>query len=345
MKKRLGILLLCLMVVLSLVGCGTNTSQEAVDVDSGEVEVGESYVLKFGMVAGTQSNEYKAVQKLVEEVKEKSDGRLTIEIFPESQLGDDRAMLEQLEGGALDLTLAETGRFGIWVPRAEILGASYIVDSFEHLQRVIYETDFGKELHEELINKHNWRVIGTGYNGTRQTSSNRAINSIDDMKGLKIRVPNHQPLLEYAEFVGATPTPMAFTEVYLALQTNAVDAQENPLSTIKAVKFYEVQDYLAITNHTINDVNYIVSEHTWNKLPNDLQAILKDATVEAAVYHTSLFVNEEKELIEYFEGEGVTVTKPDLAPFKEAVAKSYQRYIDDIGDEAQKVLDAIESVR
>lgn len=338
MKKKLGILVLCLMLVISIVGCSTIEK----NVDSGNEE---SYVLKFGMVAGNQSNEYKAVQQLAEEVKDKSNGRLTIEIFPESQLGDDRAMLEQLEGGALDLTLAETGRFGIWIPRAEILGASYIVDSFEHLQRVIYETDFGKELHEELITKHNWRVLATGYNGTRQTSSNRAINSIDDMRGLKIRVPNHQPLLEYAEFVGATPTPMAFTEVYLALQTNAVDAQENPLSTIKAVKFYEVQDYLAMTNHTINDVNYIVSNLTWTKLPEDLQAILKNAAVGAATYHTGLFVDEERELIEYFEGQGVTVTKPDLDPFKEAVAKSYQRYIDSIGDEAQKVLDAIESVR
>lgn len=344
MKKRLGILLLCLMLLISLIGCSTstNTSEDPANTDTGAQE---SYVLKFGMVAGNQSNEYKAVQKLAEDVKEKSNGRLRIEIFPESQLGDDRAMLEQLEGGALDFTLAETGRFGIWVPRAEILGASYIFDSFDHLEKVIYETDFGKKLHEELINKHNWRVLGTGYNGTRQTSSNRAINSIEDMKGLKIRVPNHQPLLEYAEFVGATPTPMAFTEVYLALQTNAVDAQENPLSTIKAVKFYEVQDYLALTNHTINDVNYIVSELTWEKLPEDLQDILKEATVGAATYHTELFVNEEAELIQYFEEQGVTVTKPDLAPFKEAVAKSYQRYIDNIGDEAQKVLDAIESVR
>lgn len=114
-------------------------------------------------------------------------------------------------------------------------------------------------------------LLSQAYNGTRQTTSNRAINSIADMKGLKLRVPNAATNLAYAKYVGASPTPMAFSEVYLALQTNAVDGQENPLAAVQAQKFYEVQKFLAMTNHILNDQLYLVSNETYKELPEDLQ--------------------------------------------------------------------------
>lgn len=341
MKKLISLMLMLVLVGTMIIGCAGNTSEttEATEASLDPV------VIKFGMVAGNQSNEYYAAEKFAQLVSEKTDGNVTVELFPNSQLGDDRAMIEQVGAGVLDMTLAETARLGIWVPRAELTGLSYMFDSFDHLKRVLTETEFGQKLHDEFYNEHNWNILATAYNGTRQTSSNRAINSIEDMQGLKLRTPQHEPLLDYAEFVGATPTPMAFTEVYLALQTNAVDAQENPLSTIKAVKFYEVQDYLAITNHMINDVNYVFSRNTWENLPEVYQTAVSEAAVEATEYHTSLFVQEEQDLISFFEGEGVTVTRPDLAPFKEAVKASYTKYFDKIGDGVDEALEAIESVR
>ncbi len=349
MKKWLALSLVLLLSLSILAGCATDTgSTEPADTNDNEEtaevtaeEPKESFVLKFGMVAGNQSNEYRAAEKLAELAMEKSDGRLTVELFPNSQLGDDRAMLEQLTAGVLDITFAETGRLGIWVPRAELAGLAYMFDDYNHLTRVLYETEYGQGLHEEFYNDYNWNVMATAYNGTRQTSSNRAIESIDDMAGLKLRTPQHQPLLDYAEYVGASPTPMAFTEVYLALQTNAVDAQENPLSTIKAVKFHEVQDYIAMTNHVINDANYIVARDTWEKLPSDMQAVLSESIEEAAAYHTSLFQEEEAELIAFFEGEGLAVTTPDLAPFRTAVAESYPAYFEKMGEDVANVALAI----
>ncbi len=337
MKKLLAVLLGVFVISSLVVGCADDSNQEAAQ--------DKEYVLKFGMVAGNQSNEYKAAEKLANLVEEKSDGQLKIELFPNSQLGDDRAMLEQIKAGALDMTLGETARLGIWVPRAELVGLPYMFDNYDHLRRVLYDTEFGKELLKEFYNDHGWKSLANAYNGTRQTSSNRPINSIEDMKGLKLRTPQAQILLDYAEYTGATPTPMAFTEVYLALQTNSVDAQENPLSTIKAVKFYEVQDYIAMTNHVINDVHYIVSKMTWEKLPEDLQAVLEDSVKEAADYHTSLFEDEEASLIEFFKNEGVTVTKPDLAPFREAVSKAYGKYLDKIGEGAEDALKQINDAR
>ena len=337
MKKLLVILLGVVIISSFMIGCTNNSTEEA----AGSKE----YVLKYGMVAGNQSNEYKAAKKLANLVKEKSDGQLKIELFPNSQLGDDRAMLEQVKAGALDITLAQTSRLGIWIPRARLIGLPYMVDSYEHLRRALYETEYGKKLRKEAYNKYNWKIVGNAYNGTRQTSSNRPIKSIEDMKGLKLRTPQAEILLDYAKYAGATPTPMAFTEVYLGLKTNSVDAQENPLSTIKAMKFYEVQDYIAMTNHVINDANYIVGKSTLKKLPPELKTILKDSIKKAAEHHTSLFKKEEKNLIDFFKKEGVTITRPDLAPFKKAVSKSYDKYLKKIGDGAQEALEQIKEVR
>lgn len=337
MTKRwlsIGVLFLALLVL----GACSSSGEEG----SGGEDSAEKFELKFGMVAGNQQNEYKAAEKLAEYVDKESDGRLTVKLYPNSQLGDDRAMLEQTSEGSLDITFAETGRFGIWVPRASLMGLPYIVDNYEHITKVLNDTDYGKGLKEELATEHNWVLAGNAYNGTRQTTSNRAIESLADMKGLKLRVPEAQNLLDYANYTGASATPMAFTEVYLALQTNAVDGQENPLSTIDAQKFYEVQDYLAITNHVLNDVNYVVSKQTMDKLPEDLKEILQAGIEEAATYHTSLFEEQEASLVEKFKEEGMTVTEPDLEEFKAAVAEAYPSYLKEIGEGAEDYLKEIQ---
>ncbi|MEC5423147.1 sialic acid TRAP transporter substrate-binding protein SiaP [Virgibacillus sp. C22-A2] len=335
--KKFMLMGILVVLIAGLAACGTDEGGASSDE--------ESFELKFGMVAGTAQNEYKAAEVLADYVDEESDGQLTINIYADSQLGDDRAMLEQVRENSLDITFAETGRFGIWVPRATLMGLPYIVDDFDHLHRAVYETEYGQELHSELLDEHNWMIAATAYNGTRQTTANRAIESLSDMKGLKLRVPEADTLLDYAKYTGASATPMAFTEVYLALQTNSVDGQENPLSTIDAQKFYEVQDYMALTNHVVNDANYVVSKDTWEALPEDLQTILQDGINKAAEEHTNLFEQEEAELVKKFEEEGVTVTEPDLDEFKEAVSEAYPKYTEDIEGDAEGYLDEIESVR
>lgn len=302
------------------------------------------YNLKFGMGAGTSSNEYKAVEFFAKEVKEKSQGKIEIAIFPSAQLGDDRAMIKQLKDGALDFTLGESARFQLYFPEAEVFALPYMIKNFDMAKKALLETTFGKNLLKKVNKDLNIQVLSVAYNGTRQTTSNRAINSIEDMKGLKLRVPNAATNLAYAKYAGASPTPMAFSEVYLALQTNSVDGQENPLSAIQSQKFYEVQKYLALTNHILNDQLYLVSNDTLESLPEDLQQVIKDAAQSAANYHTKLFVDGEKELISFFESKGVTVTHPDLAPFKAAMKPYYNEFLKKngaLGEQAIKEISAL----
>lgn len=342
MKKSLLYLGVMLVAIIGLTACGDDGSSSSSDSGS---DKDKTYELKFGMVPGNQQVEYKAAEKLQKYVEEESDGQLKMKIFPNSQLGDDRAMLEQTKEGSLDVTFAEAGRFGVWVPRASLLGLPYVVDDFDQLKAAIHNTEYGKNLLSELEEDYNWKVVATAYNGTRQTTSNRAIKKLDDMEGLKLRVPEADTLLDYAKYTGASATPMAFTEVYTALQTNAVDGQENPLTTIDAQKFYEVQDYLAMTNHVINDNNYVVGTKTLEKLPDDLKQILIDGINMAADEHTKMVKKQEEELISEFEDEGVTVTKPDLAPFQEAVSKAYPKYLKEIGDGAEDYLKQIREAK
>ena len=206
-------------------------------------------------------------------------------------------------------------------------------------------TKFGKDLFKKVHDKKGMTVLAQAYNGTRQTTSNKAIKTLADMKGMKLRVPSAAANLAYAKYTGAAPTPMAFSEVYLALQTNAVDGQENPLSTIKAQKFYEVQKYLAITNHILNDQLYLVSNITMEELPENLQKVVKESAEVAAEYHTKLFMDEEKSLKDFFKGKGVTITEPNLEEFKKAMKPFYNEYTKKNGKVGEDAIKAIDAVR
>lgn len=286
--------------------------------------------LKMGMQASVGSVEYNSAKMLADTLDEMSNGELKLSLYPSAQLGDDRAMLQQLSMGDLDFTYAEFGRMGLWIPRAEAVTLPYVARDFDHLRRM-FDSEFGQGVREEMLTKFSWRALDTWYNGTRETTSNRPLNSIADFKGLKLRVPNAKPNLNYAKLSGASPTPMAFSEVYLALQTNAVDGQENPLPTIKTMKFYEVQKNLAMTNHIVNDQMVIISDSTWQKLSDEEKEIVQKAVKKAGEVHTATVKKQEAELVSFFEKEGVNVTYPDLAPFREAMQPLYKEFEEKVG--------------
>lgn len=329
--KRLIAVILAVACLFALAGCGGS--------NGGTAQAEEKNVtLKIGFQANSSSNEYKAAELLAEKAKEYSNGTITVEIYPGGQLGDDRAMIDQVAAGALDMVFAETGRLGLWEPELEIFGYPFAFDDYDHMMRTLNDTEYGKSIYAKL-EARGWKILADAYNGTRQTTSNKKIETIDDMKGMKLRVPSADANLAFAQYSGAAATPMPFAEVYLALKTNAVDGQENPLSTIDAQKFYEVQPYCALTGHIINDNNYIISKIVYDKLSPAQQEAITKATVEAAEFHTQTFIEDEQALIEKFEQNGVTITTPDKAAFREACAPMYDEYVAEFGDAAVKAIE------
>ena len=279
--------------------------------------------LKVGFTEAYNSPIYHGMVKASEELKKLSNGELTMRIYEGGQLGSVHEVLEQVSLGEIDMSMQVFGGYAQYIPKLGALETAYIVKDFAHLQK-IFNSKWGTEVRGELEQKFDLKPIDSWYFGVRQTTSNRPINSIDDMKGMKLRTPNAKALLDYAKATGAIPSPIAYAEVYLALQTNAVDGQENPISSIEAMKFYEVQKYLAMTNHVVQDQAISINASRWNVLSKQEQqwliAALKAGGQEAMKSNQG---NTDKHLAT-FKKSGVTITYPDLGPFRTAMKPYYE---------------------
>lgn len=285
---------------------------------------GEEIILTFGCQDSPSSNFGIAIKEASAYLEEISGNTMKFEIFPSSQLGDFKAMTAQLMEGELALTGNGYPDMSYLIPELQVVGAPYVVTSYEHLLKVI-DSPYGQEMNSKMLDM-GVRLLDTWYFGTRQTTSNRPIYSIEDFDGMKLRVPEVDFLVEYAKAVGAIPAPVAFSELYLALQTNQVDAQENPLPTIDVGKLYEVQKNLAITNHFIASKCIFVSDKIWSSLTSKQQEWLMEAIAVGREINNEKVFDGEKNLIEVFEKEhGVTFTYPDLDPFREAMKSYYDK--------------------
>ncbi len=279
--------------------------------------------LTIGMQDNEVSNLYAGAQAMGERLAEVSGGEMTLTIFPSSQLGDFRAMVAQVQAGELDMVTTGYPDMSYVIPELNLIGAPYVADDFEHLQRIV-EGEWGQEM-ASRFEEQGIRMLDLWYYGTRQTTANRAIESMADMEGLRMRTPNVPFLIAYAENVGATPAPVAFAEVYLALQTNQVDAQENPLPTIEAMRFDEVQSHIAITNHFIASIAMMISNDLWESLSEEEQGWIMTAIETGGEVNNSRTVAAEEALLDTFKERGLMVTRPDLVPFREAMQPYYDQ--------------------
>lgn len=286
--------------------------------------------LTFGMQDAEGNNVYLGVVAMRDRLEELSGGEMTLQLFPNSQLGDFRAMTEQLQEGVLDLTANGYPDMSYLIPELRLIGQPYVVSDYDHLLRII-DGPYGQQM-DESFEDQGVRVLDVWYFGTRHTTSNEPIESIEDMSGLRLRTPNVDFLIDYARAVGAEPSPVAFPEVYLALQTNQVDAQENPLPTIEVMGFYEVQDYIALTSHFVASKAIMVSDHTWSRLTEEQQGWLIEAAEAGRDVNNALMFEQETELLDTFRERGLTVTEPDLQPFREAMQPFYDELEQEFGD-------------
>lgn len=277
--------------------------------------------LTFGMQDNEVSNVYAGAQEFAAKLEELSGGELTVNLFPSSALGDFKAMVAQVQAGELDMVMTGYPDMSYMIPELALIGAPYVVKDFADLQEIV-AGPWGQAM-DVKFNERGVSLMDLWYYGTRQTTSNRAINSMDDMSGLRVRTPNVPFLIAYAENTGATAAPVAFSEVYLALQTNQVDAQENPLPTIDAMKFYEVQSHIAMTNHFVASAAIWMGNSTADSLSDEEKGWVQAAIEAGGELSDARTFEAEAGLVAAFEERGLTVTKPDLEPFRAAMQPYY----------------------
>ena len=276
-------------------------------------------VLKFAHVYETGIAYHQAALRAAENFKAKTDGRYEIQVFPASSLGKEVAINEGLSLGTVDIIYTGVGFASRAYGPIGITDFPFTLRGYDHWKA------YGKsDLFKELANGYKdatggAEIVALTYYGARHVTSNKPILTPADMKNLKIRVPNAPAYVMFPEKVGANPTPMAFSEVYLALQQGVVDAQENPLPTIQAKKFYEVQTNINLTGHITNSLITVVSGIRLAKMSADDQKILKDVLQEAATWASDQIRTSENELADWFRSKGVKVNEVDRAPFMAAV--------------------------
>jgi tripartite ATP-independent transporter DctP family solute receptor len=275
--------------------------------------------LKFAHVYETATPYHEAALMAAEELEKRTDGRYTMKVFPASSLGKEVAINEGLALGTVDVIYTGVGFAGSAYGPISISDYPFTLRDFDHWDA--YRTsDLFKELSAGYTDITGAEIVTLLYYGARHVTANKAILTPEDMQGLKIRVPNAPAYLMFPEAVGANPTPMAFSEVYLALQQGVVDAQENPLPTIKFKKFYEVQDHINLTGHITNSLITVVSGKRLKKMDEADRVILREVLDEAARWSTEQIVKAENELAAWFREQGTTVNEVDREPFMAAVA-------------------------
>ncbi|MFY0988843.1 sialic acid TRAP transporter substrate-binding protein SiaP [Halomonas sp. C05BenzN] len=252
------------------------------------------------------------------EIEERTDGRYTIEVHPASSLGKEADINEGLQLGTVDLIYTGNQFAGRFYGPIGIAGAPYMFRDFDHW-RAYADSDLFQEIAQGYQDATGNVPLAMNYYGRRHTTSNKAINKPADMQGLKIRVPNAPMYMMFPEAVGANPTPIAFAEVYLALQQGVVDAQENPLPTIRAKAFHEVQDYINLTGHITDSLITIAGGPLWNRLSEEDREIFREVYMEAGERITADIQQQEADLVAWFEEQGTTVNEVETDPFREAV--------------------------
>jgi tripartite ATP-independent transporter DctP family solute receptor len=272
----------------------------------------------------------------IERIKKETNGDLEIRVFPSNQLGGDTDMLNQVRSGALDFFTPSALVIATLVPAAPINAVGFAFSGYDKVWAAM-DGDLGAFVGASIEKVGLHMMAKVWDNGFRQlTTSGKPVKTPDDLAGIKIRVPVSQLSISLFEALGAAPTSMQFSEVYTALQTKVVDAQENPLPILQTAKLYEVQKYGMLTNHIWDGFLFIASGKTWNRLPEDMRKIAEAALNDSGVKQREDIAKLNSSVQADLESKGMIFSQPDPAPFREVLkAKGfYTQWREKFGEDA-----------
>lgn len=278
--------------------------------------------------------------KFKELVEGGSNGELTVTIYPNAKLGDERNLLESMKMGVVDSSIITGGPIINFMPKFGVFDLPFLFSTPEQAYEVL-DGEIGKGMLKDM-EAIGWKGLAYGERGFRNlTNSKRAVNVPEDMKGLKIRLMQNPVYVDSFKALGANAVPMAWTEALTALQQGTIDGQENPLNVIVSFNLFESQEHLALTRHAYAPSVIMMSMITWKKLTPEQQKLVQESA-QAAAEHNRAYDNEkEAEWLEFLKEKGMKVTEPDLSLFREAAAPVYEKYQDEFGKDLIEAILAV----
>lgn len=341
MKKVLAMILAMLMLLAVFAGCAAKTETPAPaqtaeetksETTSEEKEDDTVYKIDIADVYASEHIFALAMDRMAAELNEASNGRLDVKTYHNSTLGSEKEQTDAVAANTLTMAIAGGGQIGNLYAPMYVFDAPFAISGNDHLQAVM-DSELGKELNDGLTEATGIQLLGALYAGKRFiTTSNTPVYTPDDLKGLKIRVPDQPLSIANFKAFGANPTPMAFAEVYLALQQGVVDGQENPLTQIMSAKFYEVQKYVSTSSHVTQCVFLMTNKEFMDTLPEDLRTLVAETAAKYCKEASETSVQHETDTLKELEEYGMTICDADVDAFKAKAADVIADNVDTWGE-------------
>lgn len=287
-------------------------------------DLGDPVTLTVTLTAVSTDTHAQAMQEFKKTVEELSGGNITVEVYTDAQLFSQEEEVAAVVMGDADMTLTSASWLTTGSPWVSMFTAGYLFNSYDHMTATL-NGEVGQEVFQKISDEQGLLPLGAWYLGSREISlsEDRAIKTPEDLNGVNLRMPNSEAWLFLGEALGANPTPMSFSELYLALQTGAVDGQDNPLGSVESAKFYEVQKSITLTHHLVDSVWPAINTEKWNSLTDAQKDIILQGVEAGRDFCDSTNLQKEEELISFFEEQGLSIYEADIPAFQEHVLNYY----------------------
>ncbi|WP_261881604.1 TRAP transporter substrate-binding protein DctP [Vibrio pelagius] len=291
-------------------------------------------VLKLGHIYDSSHPWHDSAVEIAERVNSETQGRVKIEIFSNGTLGSEQELLEQVITGGVDIAEISSGQLGNVFKPMVITEMPYIFKDTDHLMR-FFASDVAKQMFDDFKEQFNVHLLGSSSWGVRHVIGSKPVQSPEDMGSFKLRVPEQSITVAYAKAMGSKPTPVPYTEAYLAMRQNMVDGLENPLGSIQTMKFYEVGNELSLTGHVITAVHFAVNDSSLSMLSGDDRQVVLNEFERSAQETARKVVDADNEALTFMKSQGVNITETDREAFQvktKSMSDDYAGYWKKYGD-------------
>jgi tripartite ATP-independent transporter DctP family solute receptor len=297
----------------------------------------EPLELRLAHVVNEQDGFHIAAEKFRDLVDERTGGKITVEIFPNASLGDERTLLEGMQIGSIDMGIITNGPVSNFLEEMAVFELPFLFPSREAAYGVL-DGEIGQELLDRL-SEVNLKGLAYAERGFRNlTNSQRAVTTPADMEGMRIRVMENPVYIDTFRALGANAVPMAWTEALTAMQQDTIDGQENPVNVVDSFKLDETQDYMTMTRHTYAPAIFVMGLPIWSQMDETAQDVLVEAAREASAYERGINAEMEEKQLDALRERGMEInTDPDLAAFQAKVQPVYDQYGEQFGDYLDRI--------